>query len=170
MKQKLLALLALVMTAMTASAVVEPTYPLTPKESGGEGTITFKVDNNVVTKAPEGATVTLTVAPEFVGTLEATTIAASTEALNNYALNGKQFVWVMNAIPVAANKCWLQIPNSEVTARNISIVFGDATGISHETYKSYETYDCYDLSGRKLNGMPTKKGIYVKNGRKVVVK
>ena len=62
MKQKLLALLALVMTAMTASAVVEPTYPLTPKESGGEGTITFKVDNNVVTKAPEGATVTLTVA------------------------------------------------------------------------------------------------------------
>lgn len=62
MKQKLLALLALVMTAMTASAVVEPTYPLTPKESGGVGTITFKVDNNVVTKAPEGATVTLTVA------------------------------------------------------------------------------------------------------------
>ncbi len=112
----------------------------------------------------------LTVAPEFVGTLEATTIAASTEALNNYALNGKQFVWVMNAIPVAANKCWLQIPNSEVTARNISIVFGDATGISHETYKSYETYDCYDLSGRKLNGMPTKKGVYIMNGRKVVVK
>ena len=112
----------------------------------------------------------LTVAPEFVGTLEATTIAASTEALNNYALNGKQFVWVMNAIPVAANKAWLQIPNSEVTARNISIVFGDATGISHETYKSYETYDCYDLSGRKLNGMPTKKGVYIMNGRKVVVK
>ena len=112
----------------------------------------------------------LTVAPEFVGTLEATTIAASTEALNNYALNGKQFVWVMNAIPVAANKAWLQIPNSEVTARNISIVFGDATGISHETYKSYETYDCYDLNGRKLNGMPTKKGVYIMNGRKVVVK
>ena len=112
----------------------------------------------------------LTVAPEFVGTLEATTIAASTDEQNNYALNGKQFVWVMNAIPVAANKAWLQIPNSEVTARNISIVFGDATGISHETYKSYETYDCYDLSGRKLNGMPTKKGVYIMNGRKVVVK
>ena len=112
----------------------------------------------------------LTVAPEFVGTLEATTIAASTDEQNNYALNGKQFVWVMNAIPVAANKAWLQIPNSEVTARNISIVFGDATGISHETYKSYETYDCYDLNGRKLNGMPTKKGVYIMNGRKVVVK
>lgn len=60
--KKLFALLALVMTAMTASAVDEPTYPLTPKEIGGKGTITFKVDNNVVTEAPEGATVTLTVA------------------------------------------------------------------------------------------------------------
>ena len=28
----------------------------------------------------------------------------------------------------------------------------------------------YTVDGRKLNGMPTKKGIYVKNGRKVVVK
>ena len=61
--KKLFALLALVMTAMTASAVDEPTYPLTPKEIGGKGTITFKVDNNVVTEAPEGATVTMSITP-----------------------------------------------------------------------------------------------------------
>ena len=28
----------------------------------------------------------------------------------------------------------------------------------------------YDLNGRKLNGMPTKKGMYIMNGKKVVVK
>ncbi len=28
----------------------------------------------------------------------------------------------------------------------------------------------YDLSGRKLNGMPTRPGIYINNGRKIVVK
>ncbi len=113
----------------------------------------------------------LTVAPEFVGTLEATTIAASTEALNNYALNGKQFVWVMNAIPVAANKCWLQIPNSEVTARNISIVFGDATSIHNAQFTiDNEAGDWYDLNGRKLQAAPTKKGVYILNGKKVVVK
>ena len=120
----------------------------------------------------------LTVAPEFVGTLEATTIAASTEALNNYALNGKQFVWVMNAIPVAANKCWLQIPNSEVTARNISIVFGDATSIDHSTLNIDHSSDAvYDLSGRKVaNGQSSmvngqlKKGVYILNGKKVVIK
>ena len=112
----------------------------------------------------------VTVAPEFVGTLEATTIAASTEALNNYALNGKQFVWVMNAIEVAANKCWLQIPNSEVTARNISIVFGDATGVNGVIgVKEVNDDSWYDLSGRKVT-KPTKKGVYILNGKKVVVK
>ena len=27
----------------------------------------------------------------------------------------------------------------------------------------------YNLSGRKLNGKPTKKGLYIQNGRKVVI-
>ena len=115
----------------------------------------------------------VTVAPEFVGTLEATTIAASTEALNNYALNGKQFVWVKDAIEVAANKCWLRISNGEPTARGITLVFGDATGVNGELRVEngeMATATWYDLNGRKLNGMPTKKGIYIMNGRKVVVK
>jgi hypothetical protein len=28
----------------------------------------------------------------------------------------------------------------------------------------------YDMSGRKLDGKPTKKGIYINNGRKVIIK
>jgi hypothetical protein len=28
----------------------------------------------------------------------------------------------------------------------------------------------YDLSGRKFNGMPSKKGLYIINGKKVVIK
>ena len=113
----------------------------------------------------------LTVAPEFQGTLTGTTIAASTEALNNYALNGLQFVWVMNAIPVAANKCWLQIPNSEVTARTITLVFDDLTEVKEvKGVKEVTEGDWYDLNGRKLDKMPTKKGVYILNGRKVVVK
>jgi hypothetical protein len=27
----------------------------------------------------------------------------------------------------------------------------------------------YDLNGRKLNGKPAQKGIYIKNGKKIVV-
>ena len=66
MKQKLFALLALVMTAMTASAVETPTYSLT-KADGAEahGTIAFTVgDNTNATEAAEGQTVTVTVTYE----------------------------------------------------------------------------------------------------------
>lgn len=64
MKQKLLSLLALVMTAMTVSAIDVPTYSLT-KADGAEahGTITFKVGDNTVTSAAEGQTVTMTITP-----------------------------------------------------------------------------------------------------------
>ena len=110
----------------------------------------------------------VTAASEFVGTLEDTQIAASTDDLTNYAFNGLKFVMVRSALDIAANRAWLAIPTS--TARSISIVFADeTTGISHETYKSYETYDFYDLSGRKV-AKPAKKGVYIQNGRKVVVK
>ena len=111
----------------------------------------------------------LTVAPEFVGTLEATTIAASTDDQTNYAFNGKQFVWVKDAITVGANKAWLSINNSN--ARAINLVFdSEATGVGSIENGKLTIDNWYDLNGRKLNGMPTKKGIYVKNGRKVVVK
>ena len=65
------------------------------------------------------------------GTLEATTIAASDASADNYALNGKAFVWVKYAIAIGANKCWLQIGEEAAKSRGNtrSIVGGDATGI-----------------------------------------
>ncbi len=113
----------------------------------------------------------LTVAPEFQGTLTGATIAASTEGTTNYAFNGKAFVFVKNDLPVAANKAWLSVSNSN--ARTINLVFDDATGLSEKgivNSEKFATATWYDLNGRKLNGMPTKKGVYIMNGKKVVVK
>ena len=111
----------------------------------------------------------ITVAPEFQGTLTGTTIAASTEGQTNYAFNGKAFVFVKNAIEVGPNKAWLSINNSN--ARAISIVFDDeTTKIANTNLTNITNGNWYDLNGRKLNGMPTKKGVYIMNGRKVVVK
>ena len=110
----------------------------------------------------------ITVAPEFQGTLTATTIAASTEGQTNYAFNGKAFVFVKNDLPVGANKAWLSISNSN--ARTINLVFDDATKITNTNLTNLTNGDWYDLNGRKLNGMPTKKGVYILNGKKVVVK
>ena len=108
----------------------------------------------------------------FRGTLEATTIAASDAAADRYALNGQQFVWVKNPVSIAANKAWLEVSTGDYAAgaRAINIVFGEATGVNAIDNGQLTIDNWYDLNGRKLNGIPTKKGIYIFNGRKVVVK
>ena len=114
----------------------------------------------------------ITVAPEFQGTLTGTTIAASTDDQTNYAFNGKQFVFVKNAIEVGPNKAWLSI-NTGVPSARITLVFDETTGLSEELRvksEEFATATWYDLNGRKLDKMPTKKGVYLFNGRKVVVK
>ena len=103
----------------------------------------------------------------FIGTLTATTIAASDEDQTNYALNGKAFVYVKYAIPVAANKAWLNISNSN--ARVINIVFDETTGITNADRTKSTDDSWYTIDGRKVNA-PTKKGVYILNGQKVVVK
>jgi hypothetical protein len=112
----------------------------------------------------------ITVAPEFQGTLTGTTIAASTEGQTNYAFNGKAFVFVKNAIEVGPNKAWLSVNTGEPSAR-ITLVFDDeTTKIANTNITNITNGNWYDLNGRKLQGMPTKKGLYILNGRKVVVK
>ena len=106
----------------------------------------------------------------FVGSLDPTTIAASTDTQTNYACNGKAFVYVKDAISAGANKAWLEIPASANGARQLKIVFADATGIGTVSGLPADNGDWFDLNGRKLQAAPTKKGVYIKDGKKVVVK
>ena len=115
----------------------------------------------------------VTVADEFKGTLEATTIPASTTGADNYALNGKAFVWVKNAIAIGANKCWLHIESQPATSRGNtrSITGGNGTtGIDAIENATIDNEGWYDLQGRKLQSAPNRKGIYIHNGKKVVVR
>ena len=111
----------------------------------------------------------ITVAPEFQGTLTGTTIAASTENVTNYAFNGKQFVFVKNAIEVGPNKAWLSI-NTGVPSARIMLVFDETTKIANTNITNITNGNWYDLNGRKLNAKPVKKGLYIVNGKKVLVK
>ena len=79
-----------------------------------------------------------------------------------------------NAIEVGPNKAWLSV-NTGVPSARITLVFDDeTTGVESVELRTengeFATAAWYDLNGRKLNGMPTKKGVYIMNGRKVVVK
>lgn len=74
-----------------------------------------------------------------------------------------------------AGKAVLHLGNEQAGAKSrvLRIVNGNAeegtTGL--ETIENEEpTIDnWYDLSGRKLNGMPKTKGIFIKNGKRVAV-
>ena len=152
-------------TATAAPLSVAKAYtPILVKNKGAEKKVILLIPTET-----EGDEVDY--APEFIGTLEATTIAASSENQNNYAFNGKAFVFVKNAIEVGPNKCWISIPSDISNVKALRIVFGgDATGVNEVNEVIGINDNWYDLNGRKLNGMTTTKGVYILNGRKVVVK
>ena len=148
----------------TELTVAKANMPILVKNNGQEKKVILLLPT--VDDADE-----VTAAKEFVGTLVATTIPASTSEVNNYAFNGKQFVWVKNAIEVGANRAWLHILTGAQSAPVLNLVFeGEVTGISEMVNGKSVNGQWYDLNGRKLQGVPTKKGVYIMNGRKVVVK
>ena len=108
----------------------------------------------------------------FIGTMQPTVIPASNATTDNYAFNGKQFVWVMNEIAIGANKAYLSIPKTNGNPKNIRLHRGngETTGIDASLVNSEEVNSVwYDLNGRRLQGKPSLKGVYIKNGKKVVV-
>ena len=117
------------------------------------------------------------VAAAFKGTLADKQMPGSTEGNDYYICNGKAFVWVMQAGTIAANRCWIEIiaQSGSTRSNTRSIVGGgDTTGIDGQlTGDSIDGNDgdgsYYDLQGRKV-AQPTRGGIYIKNGKKVIIK
>ena len=71
---------------------------------------------------------------------------------------------------VGAGKAYLQIPTASATAPQLMLSFGDviATGINMVQSDGFKVNGYYDLQGRKV--MNPKKGLYIVNGKKVVIK
>ena len=72
-----------------------------------------------------------------------------------------------------ARKAYVRIDGGAALAKALTMVFGDEeTGITATTLTDGTKADdaWYTLDGRRLNGKPTKSGVYVNNGKKVVIK
>ena len=116
----------------------------------------------------------LTVADQFLGTLTDKTFTdADMAAADYYVCNGKQFVKVRGAGTLGANKAYLKfVTDQQQSAPQYISISGDlgegTTRIDNLNVNDNEA-TWYDLNGRKLNGKPAQKGIYIKNGKKVVV-
>ena len=152
-----------------SSAVVPGTMPmLVYNGSDADQTVKLKV-------SPDNVTGAQTWAGAFQGTAtEHEFTATDMQANDYYALSGGQyFVPVLSAGTIAAHKCWLQFPKQQTSgSRKLTIVFegNGTTGIADNKRESTTNNRYYDLNGRQLNAAPTQKGVYILNGKKVVVK
>ena len=119
----------------------------------------------------------VTVAKEFKGTEGACEFSEELMAIADfYVCNGKEFIKVRGAGTLAPNKACLRIEGNNTPAsipfrRSIGGEGEGTTSIDASLVNSEEVNSVwYDLNGRKLQGKPSQKGIYIKNGRKVVIK
>ncbi len=75
---------------------------------------------------------------------------------------------------IGAQRAYFQLTGPEATVRQFVLRFGEgeAQGITTTDYtdSTDKAGAWFDLNGRQLSGKPTARGIYINNGRKVVVK
>ena len=79
------------------------------------------------------------------------------------------------SVTIGAFRCYFELHLSEdQQARTFQLNFGDEeTGIRSLTASQphdLTTSDWYTLDGRRLSGKPTTSGLYISNGRKVIIK
>jgi len=92
----------------------------------------------------------------------------------SYVLRNGNFVAVDKDGGIGAHRCWLNVTKSTTNgARMLGInTGGENTGIetTNFTNPANSSGAWYGIDGRKLDGKPTKKGLYIYNGKKHVIK
>ncbi len=159
----------------TVTAVADNSVTVTKLSVAAAGTPLLvynasDVEKTVILIPTDDAADDVTVAAEFKGTLEGKTFTAEDmQSADYYVCNGHDFVWVKGAGTIAANRCWLEIAASATAARRLTINFGEpVTGIEAVNIEENNADIYYDLNGRRT-AQPA-KGLYLRNGRKVLVK
>lgn len=129
---------------------------------------TIKAGEGFIIEGAGEATIEVPVAaetPAASGTLLATGQPSEGDYL--LATDGSAFVLWNGEGTLAATKAYLPASAISSGAKIINIAFGESTGIS-EVQKSKADGAIYNLSGMRVS--KTQKGVYIMNGRKVIVK
>ena len=108
------------------------------------------------------------------GVVAATAVAQESGDNYNFFLTDKGFNLAAESSTLAANKAYLQLSKDQFdasAARTLSVVFdGTTTGIGEiENGRQNIENGLYDLQGRRVSNV-SKPGIYVKNGKKLIIK
>lgn len=103
----------------------------------------------------------------FVGTLVPTYVERETDGRTNLGLKGTTFVPI-NAGVIKANKAYLST-EIEAGVKELKMAFNLWDGVRQVVFLSAEDDDWYTISGQHIT-KPTKRGLYIHGGKKVVIK
>lgn len=108
---------------------------------------------------------------QLVGASEAKAVSSITGG-TVYVLYNNEFVKTTSGT-IPAHRCYLVVhATAQQTAPAPRLAIGDggdATGIFGIAMNDGEGEGWYDLNGRKQQGKPSKKGVYIQNGKKIFV-
>ena len=149
-------------------------YLLRATEPDGE-TIDFEIDDRTISDAP--AAVVETECVDFVGLYSTFDIPKKDRTLLFMGADSKLY-YPSAAMKIGAFRGYLRLKNGLTAgdvanngAKEIVLNFGggEATGVN--LIDADSTNDSwYTIDGRKLNEKPSIKGIYIRNGKKIVIK
>ena len=102
---------------------------------------------------------------------------SSNKTINELKGSGDYSIWILvdgyfvrakdGTLP--AGKCYMKIANGSVSGTRVAIGY-TSTDIGETIKEILNDSHWYTLDGRRLQGPPSRKGIYIVNGKKVVIK
>ena len=125
----------------------------------------------------DGVTQVLQIYPDNIltGTLEDMEVGSHEVLTLGYSnqTNELGFWWFTGKTPIPANRAY--IPGDKLTeggVKGIRIVFDEETGIAttNLTNQTNEADAWYTIDGRKLDKKPQQRGLYINNGKKIIIK
>ena len=144
--------------------------------AAGEGVLLRSINGGAATEElPTAADAEKDADNAFVGTLTTTTLSENNGDFTNFVLSKVNNVvgfYKANDTPIAAWKAYLPVENynADAGARGLTIVFDDGNTTSISEIDNTTTADnaIYTLGGARVKNPA--KGLYIKNGKKVIVK
>ena len=148
---------------------------ITEQKAIGKGVpMILQVETGGTIRLRKGDPQTFSSCKEFVGVTSASGINVSEIDGEVFVLkrgltvDESQFVWSREGI-IPQYRC-IVVLNNVAAARALNISTGETSGISTICHDPMTEGAWYDMNGRKLDGKPTRKGLYIFNGKKTVIK
>lgn len=157
----------------TGADIVNPVFRGVTVTTG-----TQEIDNPYQNSYEDPATITVAAPTDvafsggkFCGTYDPTGIYSADHDKYYLGMDNKLLYPTDESFRVNAFRAYFEIADgASIKAFNLNLGDGTETGIDLSPAQGEGAPAVYNLNGRRLSGKPTQRGIYIVNGRKVVVK